>query len=58
MLRQTRALESLVSGEERAFSQGVDVRRVRALGLGAYADGSFGLNGDIAEVIIFDRAMK
>ncbi len=37
LLAQTRALEALVAGEERAHSQGVDVQRVRAITLGAGA---------------------
>jgi ABC-type Fe3+-siderophore transport system permease subunit len=39
MLTQTRALEALVGGEGRAHSQGVDVPRVRAIGLGIGALG-------------------
>lgn len=39
MLGQTRALEALVGGEERAQSQGVPVARVRTLGLGMGALG-------------------
>ena len=37
LLLQTRALETLAGGEERAHSQGVDVARLRALSLGAGA---------------------
>ncbi len=37
LLMQTRALEALSGGEERAHSQGVDVARLRALTLGAGA---------------------
>jgi iron complex transport system permease protein len=39
LLTQTRALEALVGGEGRAHSQGVDVPRVRAIGLGVGALG-------------------
>lgn len=37
LLWQTRALEALAGGEERAFGQGVDVSRLRALTLGSGA---------------------
>lgn len=39
LLLQTRALNALLGGEQRAFSQGVDVPRVRALTLGIGALG-------------------
>ncbi|MBE7491353.1 MAG: iron ABC transporter permease [Planctomycetes bacterium] len=39
LLLQTRALNALLGGEQRAFSQGVDVPRVRALTLGMGALG-------------------
>jgi len=39
LLLQTRALNALLGGEQRAFSQGVDVPRVRALTLGVGALG-------------------
>jgi iron complex transport system permease protein len=40
LLRQTKGLESLIAGEERAFSQGVDITKLRIWVLGA---GSLGV---------------
>jgi ABC-type Fe3+-siderophore transport system permease subunit len=45
LLFQTRALEALLGGEERAHSQGVDVPRLRALALGA---GALGVSACVA----------
>ena len=45
LLAQTRALAALIGGEERAHSQGVDVRRVRTLTLGV---GSLGVAACVA----------
>ena len=45
LLAQTRALAALIGGEERAHSQGVDVRRVRTLTLGI---GSLGVAACVA----------
>ncbi len=45
ILSQVRALDALVGGEDLAHAQGVDVRRVRALVLGA---GALGVGGCVA----------
>ncbi len=45
LLSQVRSLESLVAGEQLAFSQGVDVRRTRVLGLGV---GALGVSAVVA----------
>ena len=45
MFWQLRALEAMVAGQDRAHSQGVDVRRVRAITLGA---GALGLGACVA----------
>lgn len=45
LLSQTRALESLVGGEERAHAQGVDIPRLRALCLGG---GALGVSACVA----------
>lgn len=45
MLGLTRSLAALAGGEEKALSQGADVRRIRTIGLGA---GSLGLGAAVA----------